>query len=110
MPADVLSEDLEVVEALIQDLVQDRSVESQVAVHQGAAQAGDSAEGLRKISGEDAQLAENVDGPGVVGGVASGACGEVEYQVERVLAAELYPRSTTHSCSRLPSSTAMGFP
>jgi hypothetical protein len=72
-------------------------------VHEHVAKAGDAAKAAGEVGRQVAQLAEHVDGGGVVGGVTAGAGGQMRGDVERVLGAELVVARRSRERTRTPS-------
>ncbi len=88
---DVPGELDEVVEAGVQQRVNAIEVDAEIAVDEHIAEAGDATEPAGKLGRQDAQLTEDIDGAGVVGGVAPGTGGQMRGDVEGVLRGQLEP-------------------
>ena len=79
----------EVVKSRVQDYVHPWKVHAQVSVHEHVPKAGDAPKPEGELSGQDTQLAQNVDGARIVGSVTSPARRQMRRDVERILGAQL---------------------
>ena len=77
----------EVVEALIEQTVDDLQVYVQIAVDDHVAEAGHGAKPHRKLGRKDPEVGELIDGRRVVRNVSSGARGKMCCDVEHILGA-----------------------
>jgi hypothetical protein len=85
----VAGESHQVVQARLQQLMDDRQVELQISVDDVVAKAGNAAKALSEVLGQDPEITQRVDGCGVVADVASRCGREVRRDVQCVLRAEL---------------------
>jgi len=88
-----------IVESGVQQLMDARDVDTEITVDQNVTEASDAAKPTRELHRQNSELAENVDGARVVGGITARAGGQMSRDVERVLRTEL--ESSLHSPQRI---------
>lgn len=88
-----------IVESGVQQFVDARDVDTEIAVDQNVTEAGDAAKPTRELRRQNFQLAEHIDGARVVGGITARAGRQMSCDVERVLRTEL--ESSLHSPQRI---------
>jgi hypothetical protein len=100
----------EVVESRIEQLKNARDVDAEIPVDQDVAKAGDAPEAPRKRRGQDREVAQDVDGGGVIRGIAAGARRQGVAISRAFWVQSCSPRSTAQRSSGSARSAARGRP